>query len=135
MKTYTCYVDGASRGNPGPAGIGIVIFDATGKIVAQVNKYIGIVTNNVAEYQALILALDTCLKFTTETVKIFIDSELILKQVKGIFRVREMHLKQLLNDVISRMSKFNCVEFKYIPRNKNKLADKLANVAINLGVR
>ena len=139
MKKLIIHLDGASRGNPGPAGIGIVISDEKGKIISQINEYIGEVTNNVAEYLALIRALKEISglagkRFSGLAVKFYLDSELLVNQINGLYRTKDKNLFNLLQQVRKLISNFQKVEFQYIPREENKLADKLANRAINLAV-
>ncbi len=127
------YIDGAARGNPGDAGIGIVFYDEKGNLVREVKEYIGIATNNVAEYKALIKALKIASEqFKTGKIKIFSDSELVVRQVLGYYKVRDKFLKELFVQVQELLRKFEKVEIKHIERLENKHADKLANVSINL---
>jgi len=134
MKKLIVYLDGASRGNPGPAGIGIVVSDEKGKIISQINGYIGEATNNVAEYQALIQALKKIKKYKVKQIKFCLDSELLVNQINGLYRTKDKELFALLQEVRKLSRNFSQAEFCYIPRKENKLADKLANQAINLAV-
>lgn len=134
MKKLIVHLDGASRGNPGPAGIGIIISDEKGKIISQINEYIGETTNNVAEYTALIHALKGVKKYKVKQVKFCLDSELLVNQINGSYRTKSKNLFNLLQEVRKLSRNFSQVEFQYIPREENKLADKLANKAINLAV-
>ncbi|MFH1541196.1 MAG: ribonuclease HI family protein [Elusimicrobiota bacterium] len=133
MKELTIYTDGASRGNPGPSGIGIVIKDVSGKIVKNVKKYIGIATNNIAEYNALLVAFEEAKKLEADKIKIFLDSELVCKQYLGEYKVKDKNLKEILEKIRERGKNFLSIEVTHIPRENNKEADKLANIAINIG--
>ncbi len=139
MKKLTVYLDGASRGNPGPAGVGIVISDEKGKVISEINEYIGKTTNNVAEYTALIRALEEIGIIAGKApkgvaVKFYLDSELLVNQISGTYRTKDKNLFSLLQQVRQLSSNLAKVEYQYIPREKNKIADKLANKAINLAV-
>jgi len=124
------FIDGASRGNPGDSGIGVVICDEDNKEIQTLSRYIGEATNNVAEYMALILALQEAVKVNVKRVKIYSDSELVVRQVNGIYRIRDNKLKQLF--VLFENLKDYLKEFslEYVEREKNKKADKLATKAI-----
>lgn len=132
MKELVIHIDGASRGNPGPSGIGIVVKDNSGKIVKNIKKYIGIATNNTAEYSAFITALSEAEKFEADKIKIFLDSELVYKQYLGEYRTNDKNLKECLKKIREKEKKFLSVEVTHIPRENNKEADKLANIAINI---
>jgi ribonuclease HI len=134
MNKLIVYLDGASRGNPGPAGVGIIISNEEGKIISQINKYVGKTTNNVAEYMALIHALKVAKKYKAKWVRFYLDSELLVNQINGLYRTKNKNLFNLLQQVRKLSNNFSQVEFQYIPREENKLADKLANKAINLAV-
>jgi len=124
------YVDGASRGNPGEAGIGIVIKQGN-KILLEVGSYIGKATNNVAEYMALIRGLEEAIIMGDEHVKVISDSELLVKQIKGEYKVKNEGLKPLFfhaKELIKKLKKF---EIEHAYREENKHADKLANQGID----
>lgn len=123
--------DGGARGNPGPAGIGVVIRDESGKIVAKYKKYIGKATNNAAEYQALILALQAASKLGAIVLLIKMDSELIVRQMQGQYKIKEPALKKLAQEVLRLTNRFRQVTFCHIAREENKGADKLVNQAID----
>lgn len=133
MKIYL-YTDGASRGNPGPAGAGVIIYDESGNKIEQHYEYLGNVTNNTAEYLALIIGLKLARKYVPCSLEIFSDSELLIKQLYGEYRVKNENLKKLFNEVQILIKEFSSVVYTCIPREKNKLADSLANKAINLQV-
>ncbi|MCS7205814.1 MAG: ribonuclease HI family protein [Leptospiraceae bacterium] len=133
-KTIKIFCDGASKGNPGPAGIGgLILIDD--QVIKEISQYVGNQTNNVAEY----LALSTCLKEIVEILKeekqsyhleIYMDSELIVKQIQGEYQVKNQNLIPIYNDIISSLGKFSSFHVHHIPREENKRADKLANQAI-----
>ncbi len=124
------YIDGASRGNPGRAGAGVLIKNPSGERMAEVSRYLGYRTNNEAEYEALLLGLKEAKRLRRECLRIYTDSELIEKQVKGEYRVKEAHLKRLHQKALKLLREFPRVEIEAIPREKNKEADLLANRAI-----
>jgi ribonuclease HI len=126
------FTDGAARGNPGPSGVGGVIYSDQGKELAAFRKYIGTATNNVAEYEALIFGLDHAKKYKPCMLEIFMDSELVVNQMIGLFKVKDEKLITLFKTAQSKLSDFDTVNITYIPRIKNTVADKLANQAINL---
>lgn len=131
-KIIEIYVDGGARGNPGPAGVGVVILDDKGKRIKEVSKYIGETTNNVAEYNALLYGLEEALILRVDEIKINLDSELVAKQLTGEYRVKDLSLKPLFERALNMLKGFKNYEVKHIEREKNKEADKLVNRAINL---
>lgn len=120
------HIDGASKGNPGPASVG-VIFDQDGKRVKEIAKPIGETTNNVAEYSALIVALEEAAKLKAEHLRIFTDSELLYNQLKGQYKIKSENLKGLHKQANELARGFKKIELKQIPREENKEADKLAS--------
>jgi len=124
------YFDGASRGNPGRAGAGIWITDGEGRKVSEVSRYLGHKTNNQAEYWALLLGLREAKRLGRKSLHIFTDSELVERQIKGIYRVRDLDLKALHRAVLQNLKTFSSVEIESIPREENREADRLANEAI-----
>jgi ribonuclease HI len=134
MREFYIYVDGASSGNPGPSGIGIQICDFNGKVIKEISEYIGYTTNNVAEYVALIVALyeikDIIRNPKQAKVFIFSDSELLVKQMKGKYKTKTTSLIPLNFLAKNFVNKFKKLKFHYLPREKNKYADKLANFAL-----
>lgn len=126
------YIDGASRGNPGPAGIGVVIMTSRRKKVQEIYRYLGETTNNIAEYQALINGLEEAARLGPDEVVIHMDSELVVKQMNGEYRVKDAGMKELFDRALILLKKFKAFEIRHIDREKNKDADKLANKAINL---
>jgi ribonuclease HI len=133
MKELIAYIDGASRGNPGSSGVGIVLYDDSNKVVKNIKKYIGKTTNNVAEYTAFLVALEEAEKLGAKRLKIYLDSELVFKQYLGEYKINNSNLKELLKKIREKEKKFESVEIQHIYREQNKEADKLANIAINIG--
>jgi ribonuclease HI len=131
MKEINIYTDGAARGNPGPAGIGAIILDKSGNVEKELADYIGEATNNVAEYQAVIAGLEAAKEFSPEVINIFADSQLVIRQLKGEYRVKSERLRPYYEKVQKLLTDFNDYNLQYIPREKNKEADKLANVGID----
>jgi len=126
------HIDGVARGNPGEGGIGVIIETPDGKKVEEIGKYIGVTTNNYAEYKALLTALKAALKYKPSKVTIFSDSQLLVRQINGIYRIRSEHLIPLYKESRSLIEKIGNVIIIHVPREKNKESDKLANKAVNL---
>lgn len=133
MKKISVYIDGGSRGNPGPAGIGVVVLDAKGRTLKEFKKYIGIATNNIAEYNAVIYGLQEALMERADEVELCLDSELAAQQLGGEYKVKNSAIKPLFEQALHMASGFKKFKIKQIGREKNKAADKLVNKAINLG--
>jgi len=127
----TIFTDGGSRGNPGPAGIGVVIYGVNKKIIGEYKDFIGEATNNVAEYKALILALEKARQLGGRTLVINMDSELIVRQMNGQYKIKEATLKELAAQVFKFSNKFESVTFRHVERAKNKEADRLVNQALD----
>jgi ribonuclease HI len=132
---YRIYSDGASKGNPGPAGVGAVILDAEGNKVAEIAKYIGVTTNNVAEYRALIEALKACLKRKWAPVEIFSDSELLIRQLAGKYKVKNPGILPLHQSARKLIEQLGCERLQHIPREENEEADRLSNLGVAKGYR
>lgn len=130
MKKLKIFSDGCSKGNPGQAGIGYLIYDDSDKIVSKRSCEIGIRTNNEAEYIAVIRALEEAIRLGAVEVEIFSDSELLVKQVKGEYAVRSSRLKPLYEKLIKLSQALERFEIKHIRREENERADKLARLAI-----
>jgi ribonuclease HI len=133
MAEVVIYTDGGARGNPGPAGAGVVIVE-NGRTIAQFGKYLGdSVTNNVAEYEALILAITDAkrLELTERHVEFRMDSELIVKQMQGLYKVKDKKMKEQHAKVRELLLEFQHVHFKHIPREENSEADALVNEALD----
>jgi len=133
LKKVIIYSDGASRGNPGEAAIGVVIKDEHGQIVASISKRIGRTTNNQAEYQAVIAALEKAIRMGVREVELKADSELVVKQLKGEYRVKRVTLKPLYERVRQLQGKLELLTVRHIPREQNAEADNLANKAFASG--
>jgi len=130
LKTLKIFFDGSSHGNPGPSGIGIVILDELGRVLDKLSRFIGFKTNNEAEYHALIEALRRALQLDAEKVELYSDSELVVRQVKGIYSIKDEKLKELHLACVDLLKNFKEYEIKYVPRELNAEADRLANEAI-----
>lgn len=128
-------VDGGARGNPGPAGYGAYVRDAAGNAVAELSEFIGIATNNVAEYRGLLAGLEYARDHRAQTVKVYSDSELIVKQLHGVYKVKSPDLKPLYDQVRRLASGFPKFSIHHVPRERNADADRLANLAMDRGAR
>ena len=128
---HIIHVDGASRGNPGHASYGYAVLDPSGKVLHTGSGYIGISTNNVAEYTALREALVFALKRGINNVEIRSDSELLVKQLKGEYKVRAEHLAALHGECRELLRRLSWYDIRHVRRAENKLADQLANEALD----
>jgi len=124
------FTDGCAKGNPGPAGIGVAMKDAEGNQVYELSRFIGNATNNVAEYKALIAALEEAGRKGATKVRCMLDSELVVRQLKGQYRVRKETLKKLHARVLELAEGFESCTYSHVPREENAEADRLANRAI-----
>lgn len=131
IPEFCIHADGGSRGNPGEAGAGAVISDSRGRTLKELKIYLGIATNNEAEYQAAILALERALELGVKRVALFLDSELVVRQLRGEYRVREPRLKSLHHKARETLNRFSQYSILSIPREENRRADQLANEAID----
>ena len=127
---FILYIDGASRGNPGRAGAGVWMTNGAGRKVVEMSRYLGHKTNNEAEYWALLLGLREAKRLGGKSIHIFTDSELIERQVKGLYRVKHLNLKGLHKMVTQNLKEFSSFDIQSIPREQNQEADRLANQAI-----
>lgn len=125
------FADGASRGNPGHSGAGAVLFEAGGARESRHSAYIGQATNNQAEYRALILGLEEALGLGWTWIRVHLDSELVVKQLGGSYRVKSPGLKPLFRKASGLLDRFSDFEITHIPREKNAQADRLANRAVD----
>ncbi|MBI4050218.1 MAG: ribonuclease HI family protein [Candidatus Doudnabacteria bacterium] len=125
------YTDGGARGNPGPAAAGGAIYARSGKLIEKFSKYLGERTNNEAEYEAIILALEKAARQRAAQVRFYMDSELVARQLSGIYRVRERRLAELLLKVRNLETNFQKVSFTHVPREKNRVADRLVNECLD----
>ena len=131
LKRVTIYTDGASRGNPGPAAIGATIKDEQGRLITSISQRIGRATNNHAEYRAIITALEEAIRLGAKQVEINSDSELVVRQINGEYRVKKATLKPLYQRVKQLQSLLDSSTITYIPRQQNIEADNLANIALD----
>jgi probable phosphoglycerate mutase len=130
-ETLTLHFDGGSRGNPGPAGCGSVVAAEDGTPLAAVGKFLGTMTNNQAEYHGLINALEKAAELGGKQVLVIGDSELVIKQMKGQYRVKNEKLKPLYQRALDAAAKFEKVQYDHARRDKNQMADGLANKAMD----
>ena len=130
-KNYRLYSDGACRGNPGIGGAGAVITDAVGNVVWEGKEFLGHCTNNIAEYKALILGLKGALAQGYSNLEVYLDSELLARQINGSYRVKNESLKNLMAEIRNLLSSLEAVQIKHVLRRHNEQADKLANLAID----
>ncbi|MGB8771135.1 MAG: ribonuclease HI family protein [Candidatus Korobacteraceae bacterium] len=128
------FVDGGARGNPGPAGYGVVIEDEIGRPVAELSEFLGHQTNNYAEYSGLLAALNYTLRHGFKAMKVVSDSELMVKQINGDYKVSNATLKELHARAMKMIDQLDFFEIKHVPREKNRDADHLANLAMDRGV-
>ncbi|HEY4840674.1 MAG TPA: ribonuclease HI family protein [Terriglobales bacterium] len=130
---HTAHVDGGARGNPGPAGYGVAIRDETGHPVAELSEYLGHRTNNYAEYQGLLAALRYAAENHIKALRVVSDSELMVRQMKGIYKVRNPDLRQLYDEAQQLIRRLEHFEIRHAMREQNKTADRLANEAMDRG--
>ena len=133
MKKIVIFSDGGARGNPGPAGVGAVLYDENKKIIATISQFLGVATNNQAEYQALILALEKASKLKAKEIVCYLDSELVVRQLNREYKVKNKDLAPLFLKIHNLSLQFNKISFFHIPREQNQVADKLANEAMDRG--
>lgn len=125
------YADGGSRGNPGPSASGYVIFDEQGNLIVDKGVYLGITTNNQAEYTALKLALEDCIKLGAREVDVLMDSLLVVNQMKGIFKVKNRDLWPIHDAIKQMATNLKHISYQHVPRELNKLADAAVNRALD----
>jgi ribonuclease HI len=130
-KLYKLYSDGACRGNPGIGGAGALMTDANDNILWESKQYLGHCTNNIAEYKALILGLKGALQNGYKNLEVYLDSELLARQINGAYKVKNETLKDLMREIRSLLSAFESIKVKHVARCHNAQADKLANLAID----
>ncbi len=131
MKRAVLYADGAARGNPGPAGSGAALVDENGRVVVEAMRHLGHATNNVAEYTALIIGLETARKHHVEELEIRMDSRLVVEQMNGKWRIRHPNIRLLALRAGELLALFPKRSIHHIPREQNSIADLLANRAID----
>jgi ribonuclease HI len=135
QKAWVVMVDGAARGNPGPAGCGAVIYDENGVVVKQLSRYLGQTTNNVAEYEGLLMGLEAALQLGRKQIVVQSDSELLVRQLNGQYRVKDEKLKVLFQRAMTLLRQFDSYRILHVGRELNKVADRLANQAIDDAVK
>jgi ribonuclease HI len=128
------HIDGGARGNPGPAGYGVVIEDEVGRPVAELSEYLGRRTNNYAEYSGLLAALSYALKHGFKALKVISDSELMVRQINGQYKVSSPTLKELYERAMKKIDQLDSFEIRHVLREKNREADRLANLAMDRGM-
>ena len=124
-------IDGGARGNPGPAAYGVVVRDAQGNVIIELKDYLGLQTNNVAEYSGLLAALDYAARAQYQSIKIFSDSELLVRQMQGRYKVSSPGLKPLFDKAQLLVQKFHVFAIEHVLREKNKDADRLVNQVLD----
>ena len=133
IRSCEVFIDGASLGNPGPAGIGVVFLDGNAKPFRQLSKYLGETTNNVAEYLALVYALQEARQIRCQQISVKTDSELLARQITGRYKVRDARLRILHDLALNLTQGFSAWRIEHIPRTQNRLADRLAGQAAKQG--
>ncbi len=127
----TLFADGGSRGNPGPAASGAVLLDANGALLEEVGEYLGIATNNVAEWTALLLGLQAAANRGIRRLAVRLDSELVVRQVLGEYRVKHVDLQPLHRRALALLKRFEHVDVRHVPRKQNAVADRLVNSVLD----
>lgn len=126
-KKIILFTDGGARGNPGPAALGVVLLDERGKVIKELAEYLGEATNNQAEYQALVAGLEEAKKLKPDEVTVFMDSELVVRQLLGKYKVKDKELGKLFIQAWNLLHSFKKFSIKHVPRSRNSRADKLVN--------
>lgn len=124
--------DGAARGNPGPAAIGVTIRDGDGRLLASISRGIGVATNNQAEYRATIAGLEKAASLGARRVMVKSDSELVVKQLQGLYKIKNSGLRPLYQEVVRLAGLLDSFDIAYVPRELNAEADRLANRALDI---
>ncbi len=135
MMRVSLYCDGASRGNPGPSGAGVVLLDEKGEQIFELSRYLDNGTNNEAEYRALVRGLEAAADLGVKRIEIFSDSELVVRQLSGKYKVRNPRLRSLFDQAVSRLQQFDDYAIFHVGRELNQQADRLANEAIDRGLQ
>jgi probable phosphoglycerate mutase len=131
---FTAHCDGGSRGNPGPSGYGAVVEDPNGRVVARLSQFLGIQTNNFAEYSGLLAVLEWAIENGAKRMRVVSDSELMVKQMKGQYKVKSPGLRPLWEEAKRRAARLDRFEIRHTLRGGNKEADRLANEAMDKGM-
>jgi probable phosphoglycerate mutase len=133
LNEIIAYVDGGARGNPGPSGCGAIIKDSSGNTIKTISEFLGYGTNNVAEYTGVIKVLEYLMKNKPTTLTLYTDSNLVVQQLNGKFKVKDIKIKPLHKYCLDMLSKIPHYEIIHVKREKNKEADRLANLAMDKG--
>lgn len=131
VKEVKLFTDGGSRGNPGPSAIGFAVLDMADQVIETSSRYLGITTNNQAEYQGLKEGLEHCVKLQVQTVHVHMDSLLVVNQLKGIYKVKNRDLWPIYDAIKELLPVFKDVTFTHVPRELNKLADSMVNECLD----
>lgn len=129
-ETIKIFCDGGSRGNPGPAAAGVVFVSSKGKVLAEYHKYLGVQTNNYAEYQAVILALKHIEPYREYKIEFYLDSMLVVKQLSGEYRVKNANIRPMYQEIIANTEGLD-ISFTHVYREDNKLADEQVNICLD----
>ena len=133
MTKLIIFTDGGSRGNPGPAGLGAIIYDENHKVLAEISEFLGVTTNNQAEYRAILAAIKKAVSLGAKEVEFYLDSELAVKQLNREYKVKNKDLAPLFLAIYNLTLSFKKISFTHVPREGNKEADRLANEAMDRG--
>jgi ribonuclease HI len=125
------HVDGGSRGNPGPAAVGVVVSDSQGAVLEEVAERIGVATNNVAEYRALLKGLERAAALGADEIELVNDSELVARQITGAYKVKHPAMKPLYAEAVAALRQFERTRIRSVPRAQNARADELVNLALD----
>lgn len=129
-QTIKIYCDGGSRGNPGPAAAGVVFLSTEGKVLAEYNEYLGIQTNNYAEYSAVLLALKNVAQYKDSKLEFHLDSQLVERQLNGVYKIKNANIKPLYQQIQTQIPGLN-ISFTHVYREDNKLADEQVNICLD----
>jgi len=133
MSKLIIYTDGGARGNPGPAGIGVIIYNEARQPLAKISRFLGVATNNQAEYRAVIAALEKAKELGARELNFYLDSELVVKQLNREYKVKNKDLAPLFLTIYNLTLSFKKITYTHIPRERNEVADGLANEAMDQG--
>ncbi len=128
---FKLYSDGGARGNPGPSAIGAFLFDDSDILIDYGGEYVGETTNNVSEYEALLLGIKLAIEFRVTELRCHLDSELVVKQLNSQYKVKNANMKDLYKQVQETISEFDVIEFVHVPREKNRFADLMVNIILD----
>ena len=132
---WTAFIDGGARGNPGPAGFGVAVRDESGAAIADLSEYLGHQTNNYAEYSGLLAALRYALEHRCRALEVVSDSELMVKQMNGVYKVKHPVLKELHGEAQGMVKRLDWFKIRHVLRGENRVADGLANAAMDKGMK